>query len=85
MSELTTCNYCNLRRYREQARKKGHRIVMRPSMFMRGVNVWSVPKGVKLPSVEQMIEPCKSHPNGNDAYARYHVAWFMALSRGCAC
>lgn len=85
MSKLTRCNYCNLRDYRHRAKDEGKRIVLRPSSFQGGINVFSVPKGISLPPPAQMIEPNDKYPNGNKAYEQYHIAWIGGLSDGCVC
>ena len=85
MSELTPCNYCNLQRFRARAKTKGARVLLRSSAFMNGLNVFEVPKGEKLAPQSEMVEPNDQYPNGNDAYDKYHIAWFMGLSEGCCC
>ena len=85
MSELTICNRCNLDNYRQRAKLRGARIVLHPSQFMNGINVFEVPKGEKLAKSSEMIEPNDKFPNGNDAYARHHIAWFGGLSDICCC
>lgn len=85
MSELTTCNHCDLQTFRVEAKSKSQRIVMRPSNFMGGLNVWSIPHNKTLPPTQDMIEPNDQYPNGNQAYATYHIAWFGGLSEQCCC
>lgn len=85
MSELTRCNYCNLQALKRQAKAEGKRVVRRPSKFLNGIDVWLVPKGEQLPPPKDMIDPCNAYPNGNLAYAKYHVAWFYSLSDRCCC
>lgn len=83
MSELTVCNYCNLEVYKEEARKKGHNIVLKSSNFLNGTDVFSVPKGEELP--EGMVEPCEEHPNGNEAHRKYHIGWMWTIPDRCHC
>jgi hypothetical protein len=52
---------------------------------MGGVDVFVVPKGEKLPDMKAMIQPCDEYPNGNEAYSKYHKAWFMELPNRCEC
>lgn len=85
MSDLTPCNYCNLRRIRARAKKEGKRVYTRLSGFMGGTDVFVVPRGEKLPPKEEMVEPCDEYPNGNEAYSKYHVAWMMEIGKRCEC
>ena len=57
MSELTICNYCNLASYKQRAKLRGAKIVLRPSQFMNGINVFEVLLGEKLADQAEMVEP----------------------------
>lgn len=85
MSEMTICNYCQMKDRMKEAKKLGCKIVMRPSSFMGGINVWRIPNGEELKPQSEMIEPCDKYPNGNEAYDKYHVAWLGGLTNSCVC
>ena len=86
MSELTKCNYCSLKRMRDAAFKENADIVLRPSGgLLGGVDVFFVPEGETLPKKSEMIAPTRDFPNGNEAYSKYHRAWFWELTKHCAC
>ncbi|MCK4521384.1 MAG: hypothetical protein KAU20_02335 [Nanoarchaeota archaeon] len=85
MSELTTCNFCNLRGIRARYKGTGTRLYMRPSNFMGGTDIFAVPAGEKLPPREKMVSPCDKYPNGNEAYDKYHISWMMEIPSQCAC
>ena len=82
---FTTCNYCTYQRLLSQAKKGSFTIHKRSSNFMGGIDIFKVPKGETLAPKEEMIFPCKEYPNGNEAYSKYHVAWFMELPSHCCC
>jgi len=81
MSDLTSCNYCNLLRLK-RGLKSGERVILRPSRFMGGTEVFVVPKGIPLPSYR---EPSNREPNGDDNYKLYHRSWMMSIPRSCCC
>jgi hypothetical protein len=82
MGTLTECNYCRLQKLRNMAKRRGARIVLRPSVFMGGICVFEVPKGIKLP---EYTEPNKQFPNGCSVYEKYTKGWFRALTDHCFC
>ena len=47
MSELTPCNYCNLKEARIYAKKKGERIVVGGRDKYGLIQIFSIPQGVK--------------------------------------
>lgn len=83
MSDLTTCNFCDLKRMRRNNKGKS-KIYLRGSRG-GGVNVYKVPNGEKLPPRSEMIEASEEYPNGNKAHEKYFAAWFMSLSNHCEC
>lgn len=85
MSCLTVCNFCNLRRIRREAKAKGWKVTTAPSAFMGGTDVWVHPPEYEVPPRAERVDPCDKHPNGNEAYSRYHVAWFMEIGDKCGC
>jgi hypothetical protein len=71
MSELTPCNFCSLRGYRERARRTGREVVVRAAAEGRGR--W--PKGMDV----FMVKPGEAPGKGD------RIAWFMELTDKCAC
>lgn len=83
MSELTKCNFCSLRELKRRARKEGTRIVIRANPGkLKGVDVYLVPKGVKVP---QKIMATTEGKHGDMFHVKYFAAWFMALTDYCVC
>ena len=82
MSSLTTCNYCVLKRMRKEAKEHGRKIMVKPSSFMGGNCIFSVPKGVKL---EKYIEPNNKLKNGDEIYREYSVGWMQEIPDHCCC
>ena len=76
------CNYCNLQRYKREAKKRGNKIITKPSNFM-GVCIFEVPKEMK--EIPKYIEPNKKYPNGDEIYQKYRIAWIMEIGSSCAC
>lgn len=79
------CNYCDMKRIKERAKRQGMVVSVRASSFMGGTDVWVHPPEYKLPPKSERIEPCDEYPNGNDAFSRYKVGWFMEIPKRCAC
>lgn len=72
MSEMTTCNYCNLQRYKHEAKSKGRKIIQRG--HYGGIELYSIPKGLKYGKMtKEDLEPYKLG------------VWMMEISRGCCC
>ena len=71
MSELTSCNYCNLQRYKRQAKEQNARL------YLRGQDVFIVPKGQKL---DMTVDP----KTGNHTSGQW-VAWLMEITDHCVC
>jgi hypothetical protein len=82
MSNLTSCNYCKLKRIKAKAKKENKSIIKRPSNFMRGTEVFLVPEGFVLPPYK---EPNSKLPNGCEVYQKYCVAWMMKIPDQCCC
>ena len=85
MSSLTQCNYCSLRDIRRRARKEKKRVVLLPSSFMGGTNVFVVPKEIKKKDVMGWKGPSDNLPNGDSNYERYKVSWMMEVPDHCCC
>jgi hypothetical protein len=78
MSELTTCNYCNLRSIRRHAKEQGLKVtVLNDARWgMGGCNVYVHPKSIKI----------REFRGGEDgARAKYRRAWFAELPERCCC
>lgn len=78
MSELTSCNHCNLRRIKDDAKKQRERVTVIADAHwgMGGVNVYVHPKDVNVRSMK-----------GGEEGARkaYWRSWFMELTDHCVC
>jgi hypothetical protein len=48
MSDLTSCNYCTLKRIRKDAKENGKIVVLKASGFMGGIDVFVLKRGEKL-------------------------------------
>lgn len=69
MSEMTQCNFCSLRRYKERAEKTGMtiRLVKRPSQ--------GFPDGLDIHKLKPGEEPNKKNK----------IGWFAKLTDHCCC
>lgn len=80
------CNYCQLQRLKQEAKRKGVRIILKKSSFAPfdtpGIDVFEVPKGTKLPPYKN---PCHKLPNGCPVYQKYHRIWFGSVGDHCEC
>ena len=80
MSDLTPCNFCNLKRIKEASKAKGYitRITHEGASFgLGGVNIISYPKGIILPK--------SGTKERSEFNKKYFVAWFMELPGYCCC
>ena len=79
MSELTSCNYCNLKRIRADHRGTGARIYVRynAKWGLGGCNVYVIPKGIKAPK--------GGIKDDTPFHNEYSVSWFMELTNRCVC
>lgn len=82
MSSLTQCCYCGLQTIKRRAKKENKRVVLKPSSFLGGTEVFLVPKGEKLPLYR---EPSKKEPDGDAVYQKFNVGWMMQISSECCC
>jgi len=74
MSELTRCNYCDMKMIKAKAKKDGARVYTRPSDFcLGGFNVYVVPKGETLDTTDP------------DDGGKHWVAWMMSIPDTCCC
>lgn len=85
MSELTSCNYCNLRNIRKIAKEQNKRVILVASSFMGGTEVFAVPKYVTAAQVREWKGVSESQPNGGYMYRKYHVSWMMEIPSQCCC
>ena len=62
----------------------GNKVIMRNSVASgRGINIYVVPKGVKIPNT--IKEPSEKLPNGDEFHEKYWKAWFWEISKKCCC
>ena len=74
MSELTTCNYCNLKRMEEDAKAEGNKVTLIPSKSkMGGSEVYVHPRSINI----------KKFNRGQ--LQRFWVAWMMEITDHCVC
>lgn len=85
MSELTQCNYCPLRKIRERAKQRKQRVVLIPSSFMAGTEVFAVPSHIKKKDILKWNGPGDKLPNGDENWRKYHTAWMMTIPDHCGC
>ncbi|KKN52402.1 hypothetical protein LCGC14_0613190 [marine sediment metagenome] len=83
MSELTKCNYCDYQRLKQIAKRDGARVVLRPGHGkLKGINAYVVPLGKRMP--RKIIDTTEER-EGDLFHNVYFRAWFMGLSKQCAC
>lgn len=76
MSELTSCNYCNLKRIKDRAKKDGLEVTLLKDRKYGGINVYVHPSTVVIDCM----------PGGeNGEREKYYRAWLMALTDHCVC
>lgn len=78
MSELTPCNWCSLRRIREQAKVDNKKVTILhdADWGLGGMNVYVHPKDIDVRKLK----------GGEDGIrSKYRVTWFKALSKSCCC
>ena len=78
MSELTSCNYCNLNRIRRNAKAKGMNVTILSDACwgMGGENVYVHPKEIKIAKL----------PGGEDGLrSKYFVSWMQEIPHQCCC
>jgi hypothetical protein len=75
MSELTRCNFCNLRDIKARAKKRGMKVTLiRDDSFKPGgKNIYVHPPSVNVRKLED--EPRKE----------YCVGWMWEIGRSCSC
>jgi hypothetical protein len=75
---MTRCNYCTLKTIKSRAAKGGLKVTILgdANWGMGGVNVYVHPENVDI----------KALAGGEDGErSKYRAAWFMELSKDCAC
>jgi len=85
MSELTSCNYCDLQMIKKQAKADGLKIIIVPSRFMGGSDIFAVPKSTTRKEVLSWKDSDTVPPNGDENYQKYHKAWMREISVRCRC
>lgn len=84
LETITECNFCKLKKYKNDARQIGvNKIVIKTSAFMNGFCVFRIPKDME--DVPKYVEPNDTYPNGDGAYRRYNIAWMMKIGNTCEC
>lgn len=77
MSTLTMCNYCTLKKIREEAKAKKWRVNSLPYTgkvgIQGGTNIYVYPGDINLEKLNK------------DERKEYFVAWFMEISDHCVC
>ena len=78
MSELTSCNFCNLNRIRRDAKVKGMKVTVLNAVMggLGGSTVYVHPKEVKIAKL----------PGWEDGpREKYFVSWMMEIPDRCCC
>lgn len=78
MSDLTLCNYCNLRSIRERAKKDNMKVTtLRDAGWgLGGINVYVHSRNIDITSLK----------GGEDGERKkFRVAWLMELTSNCCC
>ena len=75
---MSECNFCKLRRYKREARKRGRKITVLPDADwgMGGVNVY---EHIKI------IDIKKISGGEGGRRKRYWISWFAELPDTCQC
>ena len=73
MSELTSCNYCTLKRIQARAKREGKKVTLLPSVFMGGTEVYVHTKHVDIRKLSDKDR--EQHPS----------SWLMAIPDHCCC
>ena len=78
MSELTTCNFCNLGRIRERAKAGGMRVtVLKDAKWgLGGSNVYVHPAGVDIRRLSE---------EGTAGRKMYWAGWMQEIGKRCEC
>jgi len=80
------CNFCSLNSIKSKAKRREQTVKKMPATWgMGGLDIFIVPKHIKLVEIRTWKQPSDDLPNGDVNWERYHVAWFMELSDSCCC
>ena len=71
MSDLTLCNFCILKKMKQKAKSRGNKIILRPSSFQGGIDVFEVARGKKMANLN--LNPDDSE------------CWMMEIGDRCEC
>jgi len=83
MSELTSCNFCNLQAIRRDAKRDKLKIIKRRSISaLGGYDIYAVPKTVNIP---RTIIGCTENNEGDSFHTKYFVGWMMEIGTHCEC
>lgn len=78
MSERTLCNYCTLRKIKQDAKEKGTKVTILDDAKwgMGGFNIYVHNRKLKISDI----------PGGEDGdRAQYRAAWMMSIPKHCEC
>lgn len=75
------CSYCRLKEIKAKVKNEGHRIILRPSNFMNGIDVFELKRGEIMPN--EYLQPCKDFPKGDIWYQTHYLVWFGEVSDKC--
>ena len=78
MSELTTCNYCNLKRIKARAKKEGNVVTTKPG-WRGGTDVFVHPKAVNYP------KDFKHEWDNEEGFNQYFTSWMQKIGKFCEC
>ena len=76
MSELTPCNFCNLRRVRARVKKKGWKVTLRTG-WRGGKDVYVHPPDVEIPKGQLADD--------HELREKYCGIWMMEIPSSCIC
>lgn len=92
MSELTQCNFCALQQIKEEAKRKGLKVVLLPSSYSRrskffrsGTSIFVVPKSISIKDIKSWKDCFEAPPNGDENYKKYQKCWMDVISNRCVC
>ena len=82
---MSQCNYCSLKQIRTDAKKKKMKVVLIPSSFMGGTDVFVVPSHIKEAEIRTWTDCSDKFPNGDKNRQKYCVSWMMKIGNHCEC
>lgn len=83
---MHNCNYCIFKEITKNAKKAKEEVMVIPSSFMSGVNIFVLPtKMFTKNQVRAWSGPSARLPNGEPLYHKYKRVWFGSLPISCCC